>query len=655
MSQLANAPWRARKSTSLGRRMVLAVAALAAGVLAAQYLAGYLFLWSVHQRPQRATPLTILQYASYYGRYAYVRRRLLVSSLVGGVLVCAVACIPLIPRRASLHGDARFAHRAEMARAGLLSNDGIILGRLGSRFLMLAGQQSVVLAAPPRSGKDVGVAIPNGLNWPGSLVQVDIKRENWDITAGYRAACGQAVFRFEPLNPLGDTARTNCLSYVSRVPEHRIDGIQRIADMLYADTPGTDPFWIASARSLFLGISLYLFETPSLTTTIGEVRRQGMAMDDEGFGSHWKRIIQGRQKGRFPLSDECVRALADVIDLAPVTASSVRKTFVSRLELWANPLLDAATSADDFDFRDLRRKPMSIYVCVNPDDLHRLRPVLSLFFQQLIGQQTTELPEHDPALKHQVLLILNEFSALGRIPIVSESISYLPGYNVRLLLIIQAASQLRDVYGVYSAETMMKSAAARIVFAPKDYADAKEISDDLGVTTVRTRSQSRPSPWAFNRRGHSSSTTDSLQPRPLLLPQEVKELGVEQALIFYEGLRPVKCQKIRYFADARFRARLLPPPPRAVPGARAQAAPQRHPTGSTTSRSRVSSPSDVSKRTDPEHTGLLQAAPEDSEPPDLQLEDLDDRLNTLTFEHAGEHPTDDELDVDVARFLEAIR
>ena len=98
-------------------------------------------------------------------------------------------------------------------------------------------------------------------------------------------------------------------------------------------------------------------------------------------------------------SAECVRALYDVIDLAPVTASSVRKTFTSRLDLWANPLLDAATSGDDFDLRDLRKKPMSIYVCVNPDDLHRLRPVLSLFFQQTIGLQTTELPEHNPKLE----------------------------------------------------------------------------------------------------------------------------------------------------------------------------------------------------------------------------------------------------------------
>src|SRR5437667_7661720 len=190
--------------------------------------------------------------------------------------------------------------------------------------------------------------------------------------------------------------------------------------MFYSETPGIDPFWIASARSLFVGIALYLFETPSLPKTIGEILRQGMASDDEGFSAHWKRIVQGRQSGRYPLSPECVRALCDVIDLAPVTASSIRKTFTSRLDLWLNPILDWATSANDFDLRELRAKPMSIYVGVNPDDLHRLRPVLALFFQQAIGLQTRTLPEHDPKLKLQGLMLPEECAALGRIPIPAE-------------------------------------------------------------------------------------------------------------------------------------------------------------------------------------------------------------------------------------------
>jgi type IV secretion system protein VirD4 len=658
MSQAANAHWRAApKPNALVRRCATALALLALAGIVVLYLAGYFLLWSFHADPRHATPLTLIEYQHYYGAMALVRHRVILCLLAGVGVVGVTGAVLFLPKGRSLHGDARFATRGEIASAGLLSHEGIILGEFGSRYLMLPGQQSVILAAPPRSGKDVGIVVPNGLHWPDSLVAVDIKRESWTLTAGYRASRGQACYRFEPLNIAGDTARWNCLSYVSAQADQRINDLQQIADILYAETPGTDPFWSASARSLFLGISLYLFETPSLPKTMGEVRRQGMATDDEGFGAHWKRVVQGRQSGRNPLSGECVRALYDVIDLAPVTASSVRKTFTSRLDLWANPLLDAATSGDDFDFRDLRRKKMSLYVCVNPDDLHRLRPLLSLFFQQAIAQQTKELPEHNPALRWQVLMLLNEFTALGPIPVVSSALPYLGGYNLRVLLVIQANSQLRDVYGVYAAETMTKSVAARIVFSPKDFADAKEISDELGNTTVRVRSHSRPSFMSSNRQsGRGGNVTLAQHGRALLLPQEVKELGNEVALIFFEGLRPIRCRKIRYYRDRRFRARLLPPPARATPGRRAVTGrlvptpvTQRVPVPGPLGESHTQAPSS------PLATVDQVATLEDIDLDSLTLEDFDERLRNLTFEHLDERPTDQELDADVERFLDALR
>ena len=559
MTPRASAAASLKSSRSISR-VPLAIVAVLIALALSQYLAGYFLVWSLRAPLREAGVLTAARYAYYYGDRPDVRRHILLASGAGVLLVAVAAGAALRPRPRSLHGDAGFARRREIAAAGLLGSHGIILGRLGRRYLMLGGQQGVALAAPPRAGKGVGVVIPNLLNWPDSVIVTDVKKENWTITAGYRRARGHVVHLFDPLSPR--TARWNPFTYVSAQPDLRIDGVQKIADMFYTEVPGTDPFWIASARSLFLGIGLYLLETPSLPATIGEVRRQGMASDDEGFAHHWKRIIEGRNSGRFPLSDECVRALYDVIDLAPVTASSIRKTFTSRLDLWANPLLDRATSGNDFDLRDLRKMPMSLYVGVNPDDLHRLRPLLSLFFQQAIGLQTQSLPEHDPTLRCQLLLLLDEFATLGRIPVISEAASYLPGYNVRLVLIFQALSQLREVYGPHAAATLLKSLAARIVFAPKDYDEAKEISEELGDSTVRARAISRPrfAQWGRRRGGQGGQVTVSEQRRPLLLPQEVKELGNEQALIFYEGLRPIRCRKLRYFEDRRFKRRLMPPP-----------------------------------------------------------------------------------------------
>ena len=634
------------------------------GVVLSQYLAGWFFLSWLHLNPRDAGPLTIARYGYYYGTRPEIWSRLWATSIAGVVLVSVVPLALLLPRRRALHGDARFASRREIARAGLLGERGIILGAWGKRCLMLSGQQGVCLAAPPRAGKGTGVVIPNLLNWPDSVICVDIKRENWTQTAGFRADSGQACYLFDPFSESRQTARWNPFHYVSENAERRVNDLQRIAEMLYPDPPNVDPFWTASARSLFLGIALYLFETPSLPKTIGEVLRQGMASDDEGFGQHWKRIVEGRNSGQFPLSTQCVRSLYDVIDLAPVTASSIRKTFTSRLDLWLNPILDWATSGNDFDLRALRAKRISIYVGVNPDDLHRLRPVVNLFFQQAIGLQTRELPEHNPHLKYQVMMLLDEFAALGRIPIIGEAISYLPGYNVRVVMVVQTPSQLREVYGAHIAETMLKSLAARIVFAAKDHNDAREISDELGYTTVRVKTISSPLFGFSNGKGQRARSQNvSEQRRALLLPQEVKDLGSDEAIIFYEGLRPIRCRKIRYFQDRRFTTRLVPPPERAAPGS--SSAPSEEPPATPEHRSDATPATESVTSADarPREVKVAPVATREATAADI------DHLDSLTLEDFaadfdqvkipqksdGERLTPEELNTAVESFLDSLR
>ena len=536
-------------------------------VFLAQYLAGFFFLWSLRLDARRASPITVVRYAYWYGESQTVRRRLEVCTLLGLALVLLSGLAVLSPRRKALHGDARFATRREMLEAGLLDGEGILLGRLGGfwpfggQFLTLPGQQGVALSAHPRAGKGVGVVIPNLLTWPGSVVCVDIKKENWTLTAGYRQRAGQKTFLFDPLSPTGRTARWNPLDYVATTPGQLVSDLQLIANMFFPDPPNSDPFWMSSARSLFLGIALYLFATPSLPRTIGEILRQGMADDEEGFGHKWRRVIQGRMSGSQPLSEECVRALYDVIDLAPQTTSSIRKTFTSRLDLWATPVLDAATSASDFDLRKLRSEPMSVYQGVAPKDVHRLQPLLNLFFQQAIALQTDQLPEQNPALKYQVLMLLDEFPAIGRIPILAEASGFLPGYNVRPLLIMQTPAQLRQVYGEDGARTLLKTLAGRVYFQPKDMEDAEEISRELGFTTVKVKTHSKPL-WGLSngKTGRQRSVSVSEQRRPLMLPQEVRSLGKLREIVFTEDTPPILCRKIRYYRVAALRNRLRKPP-----------------------------------------------------------------------------------------------
>ena len=561
----STARWRPTARPAWVARSVKGCLAAAGLMTAAQYVAAVVFLEWVRADPRAATPLTIARYAYYYGARADVHVKLWISTGAGLLFVLIPLVLVLRPRAPPLHGNAQFSTRTQVRRAGLFSPGGIILARLGRRLLRLPGQQGVAVIARSRSGKGAGIVIPNLFEWPDSLICVDPKHENYTITAGHRARAGHAVFLFDPFSEQRNTARWNPLGYIPDDPMLRINGLQRIADMLYQETPGVDPFWAASARTLFLGIGLYVFETPSLPKTIGEILRQGMASDDEGFGAHWKRLIEGRNRGKYPLSPECVRALCDVIDLSPVTASSIRKTFTSRLDLWLNPILDWATSGNDFDLRDLRSKRISIYVGVLPEDLHRLRPVLSLFFQQAIALQTRQLPEHNPKLVYQVMFLLDEFTSLGKIPILAEAIGLMGGYNIRVVLAIQARSQLREVYGQNAAETILRNLAARVVFGADEFSDAREISDELGTVTVKTRSVSTPALDLFGKSPRSRSVSVSEQRRPLMLPQEVQALKNDEAIVFYEGLRPIRCKKIRYFNERRFKRLIAPPPRHASP------------------------------------------------------------------------------------------
>lgn len=522
------------------------------------WLAGHAYLWLAfhgHGQPI-ATLMTWPMYFQAYRSFAGVRHDLIISaSAATAVVLAPVALFFIKPKRAQ-HGQARFAKLREIRKAGLLDqiSDGIIVGRRGRKFLTASLQRypHVMLAAPTGSGKGVGVVIPNLLNWNHSVIVLDIKKENWEITAGFRAAHGHDVFLFDPASPLRQTHRWNPLAYIREDASLRVDDIQKIAHILFPDIAGTDPIWTASCRSLFLGLVLYLLETPGKPVTLGQVARESFAGDDQRFNG----IIEARQAQGTPYSDSCAHALLDYVRTSDNTRTSIRKTFTSRFELFLNPILDAATSANDFDLEALRRRRTSIYIGITPDNLSRLSPLLNLFFQQVVDLNTRELPERNPALKVQCLLLLDEFRSLGKMPLIVEAAAFLRGYGVRLLPIFQSPSQIRELYGEEAARTFFQNHQVRISYTPPDMTVATEISRELGTYTYKARSTSRPATFSKG----TPSTSDSDHARALLLPQEVKDIGEDEALILAKGCKPIQADKIRWHRDPAFRYRRRPPP-----------------------------------------------------------------------------------------------
>ena len=140
-----------------------------------------------------------------------------------------------------------------------------------------------------------------------------------------------------------------------------------------------------------------------------------------------------------------------------------------------NPVIDAATSRNDFDLRDLRKRRMSIYLCLQPDQLLILAPLINLFYQQVFNLNTNELPEANPELKYQVLFVNDEFPSIGKIGIVAKANAYIAGFGLRLLTICQSPAQIRSVYGADDAESFFDNHAVEIIFRPKNFKIAKEI------------------------------------------------------------------------------------------------------------------------------------------------------------------------------------
>jgi type IV secretion system protein VirD4 len=326
-----------------------------------------------------------------------------------------------------------------------------------------------------------------------------------------------------------------------------------IAMMLYPDGADEQKFWVGQARNAFMAFSLYLFEAWEEETrsgfpfarqpTLGAIYRLS-----SGDGkSEIKPYLQGLAQRTF-LSANARTAFVNLLSQADETFASILGTFKEPLNPWLNPVVDAATSSDDFLLTDLRKKRMTIYVGIQPNKLAESRLIVNLFFSQIINLNTRDLPQGNPQLKHQCLLLMDEFTSIGKVDIIASALAYMAGYNIRLLPIIQSMAQLDATYGKAVARTIITNHALQIIYAPREQQDANDYSEMLGYTTVRKNNVTR---------GREVSRSESEERRALMLPQELKAMGSDREVFLCEGLpHPVLCEKIRYYQDRYFTSRL---------------------------------------------------------------------------------------------------
>jgi type IV secretion system protein VirD4 len=474
----------------------------------------------------------------------------------GGIAAMIIAIVLSVwrareARHVTTYGSARWADAREIRRAGLLGPDGVVLGRFDGRYLRHDGPEHVLCFAPTRSGKGVGLVIPTLLTWPGSTIVHDIKGENFQLTSGFRADFG-TVLLFDPTNP--ESAAYNPLLEI-RKGDCEVRDAQNIADIL-VDPEGAlerRNHWEKTSHSLLVGAILHVLYAEADKTLAGVAN----------FLSDPSRPIDITLKVMLAtphLGDRVHPVVAstarELLNKSENERSGVLSTTMSFLGLYRDPVVATVTGRCDWRIHDLvdGAQPVSLYLVVPPSDIARTKPLMRLILNQ-IGRRLTESLIADR--RQRLLLMLDEFAALGRLDFFESQLAFMAGYGIRSFLITQSLNQLERAYGPNHA--ILDNCHVRIAFSTNDERTAKRVSDALGTATemraMKNYAGHRLSPWL----GHLMVSRQETS-RPLLTPGEVMQLSPNEAVVMVSGVHPVRARKVRYYEDAQFQSRVLRPP-----------------------------------------------------------------------------------------------
>ncbi|MFH1553508.1 MAG: conjugal transfer protein TraG, partial [Pseudomonadota bacterium] len=502
----------------------------------------------------------------WYGYDAYAPQVFVEGAYIaasGGFIAVAVAIGMSVWRareakKVETYGSARWAEAEEVKSAGLLGPDGVVLGRYDSHYLRHDGPEHVLCFAPTRSGKGVGLVVPSLLTWPGSAIVHDIKGENWQLTAGFRAQHGR-VLLFDPTN--AKSSAYNPLLEVRR-GEWEVRDVQNIADIL-VDPEGSlekRNHWEKTSHALLVGAILHVLYAEADKTLAGVA----------AFLSDPKRPIESTlaammttahlgEAGPHPVIASAARELLNKSDNE---RSGVLSTAMSFLGLYRDPVVAEVTRRCDWRIGDVvgGKHPTTLYLVVPPSDINRTKPLIRLILNQ-VGRRLTE-DLQAKAGRHRLLLMLDEFPALGRLDFFESALAFMAGYGLKSFLIAQSLNQIEKAYGANNS--ILDNCHVRVSFATNDERTAKRVSDALGTATemkaMKNYAGHRLSPWLGHLMVSRSETA-----RPLLTPGEVMQLAPSDEIVMAAGTPPIRARKARYYEDARFVERILPPPSLAAP------------------------------------------------------------------------------------------
>ncbi|ERV70158.1 conjugal transfer protein TraG [Pseudomonas aeruginosa] len=458
-------------------------------------------------------------------------------------------------RLVTTYGSARWAETSDIHKAKLDRPAGVFLGLYGEHYLRHEGPEHVLAFAPTRSGKGVGLVIPTLLSWVASAVIHDIKGENWNLAAGWRSRFSHCLL-FNPTDPL--SAAYNPLLEV-RLGSHEVRDVQNIADIL-VDPEGAlerRNHWEKTSHALLVGAILHVLYAGEDKTLRGVANFLSDPACPFEVTLHQMMTTRHLGDGTHPVVASAAR---EVLNKSENERSGVLSTAMSFLGLYRDPTVAEVTSRCDWRIADLiaAEHPVSLYLVVPPSDISRTKPLIRLILNQM-GRRLTESLDGSDGIerRHKLLLMLDEFPALGRLDFFETALAFMAGYGIRSFLIAQSLNQIDKAYG--QNHSILDNCHVRVTFATNDERTAKRISETLGTATElraqRNYAGHRLAPWL----GHLMVSRQETA-RPLLTPGEVMQLPPDEAVVMISSVAPIRARKLRYYSDANFQRRVLPPP-----------------------------------------------------------------------------------------------
>ncbi|HQT15749.1 MAG TPA: IncP-type conjugal transfer protein TraG, partial [Reyranella sp.] len=395
--------------------------------------------------------------------------------------------------------------------------------------------------------------VPTLLTWPGSSIVHDIKGENWELTSGFRSRHGR-VLLFDPTNAA--SAAYNPLLEVRR-GEWEVRDVQNIADVL-VDPEGAlerRNHWEKTSHALLVGAILHVLYAGEDKTLAGVAAF--LSDPKQPIETTLRAMMTTTHLGEAGVHPVIASAARELLNKSENERSGVLSTAMSFLGLYRDPVVAQVTRRCDWRIRDLveSERPTTLYLVVPPSDISRTKPLVRLVLNQIGRRLTEEL--HAKGRRHRLLLMLDEFPALGRLDFFESALAFMAGYGLKSFLIAQSLNQIEKAYGPNNA--ILDNCHVRVCFATNDERTAKRVSDALGTATeirdARNYAGHRLSPWL----GHLMVSRQETA-RPLLTPGEVMQLPATDELVLVSGCPPIRARKARYYEDRQLTERLLPPP-----------------------------------------------------------------------------------------------